>query len=485
MPAAARNILIAAVIIGLDGDRLLRGGPWRLGFAIWVLGVVICIATVATDASRERRLMLGGALLAAFGLVWRDSPTLYAINMLSLLCMAAMTVWVGSGRRVADLTIVESARAGLLAAVNSTLGAASVISDTVASGRTSARQKGSAGAIVVGTALAVPPIVIVATLLASSDKVFGDMLSAATKFAMSNGVAHLTVIAMLAWISAGWMRASLGNAIGATVAAPSSPRLPFVSVSIGLYSLIALLGSFIAVQARVIFGGASFLRATAGLTVATYARDGFFQLILASAVVLVTLVMADWCMTEDDSLAQRRYRVAATVLLVMVTALLVSSAVRIGLYVTEFGLSVERIFASSAIVWVIGALAAFAGTTLRGHAGRFMPVTLLLTVAWVACVNLINPDAVVARVNIARAERGETFDAEFHARLSADSLPVLIAEADRLRTSECEALEVGLRRRLEQRFVAGGDASGDWRSRNAPIWRARAWIESKAALCPP
>ena len=200
MPAAARNILIAAVIIGLDGDRLLRGGPWRLGFAIWILGVVICIGTVATDASRERRLMLGGALLAAFGLVWRDSPTLYAINMLSLLCMAAMTVWVGSGRRVADLTIVESARAGLLAAVNSTLGAASVISDTVASGRTSARQKGSAGAIVVGTALAVPPIAVVATLLASSDKVFGDMLSAATKFAMSNGVAHLTVIAMLAWI---------------------------------------------------------------------------------------------------------------------------------------------------------------------------------------------------------------------------------------------------------------------------------------------
>ena len=484
MPASARKILIAAMIVGVAGDRLLRGGTWRLGFAIWVVGIVICIATVAADASRERRLMLGGVLLAAFGLVWRDSPTLYVIDMLSLLSMAGMAVWIGSGRTVADLTVVESVRAGLLTAVNVSLGAGSVISKAVAHGRVSARQKGSAGAIIAGAALAVPPLAVVATLLASSDKVFGDMLTTATTFAMKNGIEHLVLIALLAWIAAGWMHASLGSVLGATVDAPRSPRLPFVSVSIGLYSLIALLGAFIAVQARVIFGGAAFLRQTAGLTVAAYARDGFFQLILASAVVLVTLVMAEWCLTEDDAIARRRYRVAATALLAMVGALLVSSAVRIGLYVNEFGLSTDRMFASSAIVWVSGALAAFAITTLRGHGGRFMPVTLLLTVAWVAGLNLINPDAVVARVNLARAERGEVFDAEFHARLSADALPVLVAGAHRLRAADCMALESDLRKRLRTRFGSGGDASGDWRTRNVPLWTVHAWIDSGAAFCP-
>jgi hypothetical protein len=291
------------------------------------------------------------------------------------------------------------------------------------------------------------------------------------------------VILVLAWLAAGWMRATLGDAIGAKVPVPASPRLPFLSISVGLYALIALLGTFIAVQARVLFGGAAFLRETEGLTVATYARDGFFQLILAAGVVLVTLVMAEWFMTDEDDAARRRYRTGATVLLAMVSTLLVSSAVRIGLYVNEFGMSVDRMLAVSGIVWVFAALATFASTTLRGEAGKFMPVTLLVTVAWVALVNLSNPEAIVVRVNLARAERGETFDAAYHGKLSADALPALRAGASRLAAPQCLALEAEIRNRFFLRFGSAGDANGDWRGRNLPLWRAEAWLKSGQGVC--
>ena len=387
MKTPARNIILAALIVGLDGDRLLRGGEVRLGFAVWIAGLVICTWAIGKSHSRERHLVICGTVLAAFGLALRDSPMLNAIDMLSVLCMGALSVWVGSGRRVADLTILESVRAGILAMINTIAGAANVIGDAAARRTGGASGKGIAGALVVGSVLAAPPLLVVGALLASSDKVFDRILSTLASGIMSDGLTHLLVIAMLAWLASGWMRATLGDAIGATVEVPASPRLPFMSVSIGLYALIVLLGTFIAVQARVVFGGAAFLRQTEGLTVATYARDGFFQLILAAGVVLVTLVMAEWFLTADDAVGRRRYRTAAAILLAMVATLLVSSAVRIGLYVNEFGLSIDRSLASAAIVWVSAALATFAGTTLRNAPAKFMPVTLLMTVGWVALLD--------------------------------------------------------------------------------------------------
>jgi Domain of unknown function (DUF4173) len=483
MKASARNTLIAALIIGLDGDRLLRGDALRLGFALWVTSIVICTLVVGGRGTTERRLVLGGITVAAFGLVWRDSEMLNVIDTLSVMTMGAVGVWIGSGRRIAELTIPESVRAGALAALNTLGGAPHVIGDAVSNRSGAGNGKGTAGALVVGSVLAVPPLIVVAALLASSDKVFDRMLSTFANGIMSDGLQHLTVILVLAWLAAGWMRATLGDAIGAKVPVPASPRLPFLSISVGLYALIALLGTFIAVQARVLFGGAAFLRETEGLTVATYARDGFFQLILAAGVVLVTLVMAEWFMTDEDDAARRRYRTAATVLLAMVATLLVSSAVRIGLYVNEFGMSVDRMLAVSGIVWVFAALATFASTTLRGEAGKFMPVTLLVTVAWVALVNLTNPEAIVVRVNLARAERGETFDAAYHGKLSADALPALRAGASRLPAPQCLALEAEIRNRFSLRFGSAGDANGDWRGRNLPLWRAEAWLKSGQGVC--
>ena len=177
------------------------------------------------------------------------------------------------------------------------------------------------------------------------------------------------------------------------------------------------------------------------------------------------------------------------------------------MYVNEFGLSVDRIFACAAIVWVGAALAAFSATTLRGQGARFMPVTLLVTVAWVTMVNVINPDAIVVRVNVGRAERGHAFDASFHARLSADALPAILANADRLSASDCAALELAMRARdVLPLIVAATNTRGtanasehanatanantserasrpDWRGLSLPLWRAQVWRASGRRVC--
>ena len=171
----------------------------------------------------------------------------------------------------------------------------------------------------------------------------------------------------LAWTAAGWLRAALGDPIRAPVTQLRSPALVFASVSVGLYVLMAIVALFLATQARVLFGGAAFLMATQGLTVANYAREGFFQMVGASAVVLATLVIADWLLDPNDAVARRRYHVAGAVLVVLVAATLVSAIVRMSLYVSEFGLTVDRGMASAVMVWVVAALVAFSASILRGQ----------------------------------------------------------------------------------------------------------------------
>jgi hypothetical protein len=215
-----------------------------------------------------------------------------------------------------------------------------------------------------------------------------------------------------------------------------------------------------------------------------YARQGFFELVAAAVVVLATLVIAEWLMADDDPVGRRHYRWVSIALLVLVAALLVSSAVRIWLYLNEFGLSVDRAFASAGILWVFGVLAAFATTTLRGQSSRFMSAAVMVTAAWVAMMNLSNPEALVVQVNVARAAQGQPFDAKYHASLSADALPALRDHASQLGAADCAALQQDLRTWWGERLLDPADGGRDWRSTNLPLLRARAWHVAGASVCP-
>ena len=470
---------IAALVLGVSGDLLLRGGMWRLGFALWIT-VLVIIATILTPhLPTARRLLLAGVVAAAAGLVLRDSPLLYAIDMLSLLCTGALVIWQASGKRIADLTILETIRAALLAAINSIAGAVGTLRTTSVQRDAMERDRWPIRSLLIGLVIAVPPLFIVALLLSSSDAVFRQLLDNVLRVFATNALNHLAVILGLAWITAGWLRANCGDVIGADVGTPHTPALPFATVGIGLYLLGALLVLFVATQARVLFGGEAFLRQAAGLTAAEYARDGFFQLIAAAGVVMATLLAAEWLMNPDDSNARRQYRAAGLLLVIMVGALLVSAAARIGIYVRQFGLSIDRAFACAVIVWVFATLLTATFTTLRGRSDRFAPTTLFVTIAWVALLNVVNLEAIVVRTNVARASKGASFDAAFHARLSADALPALRASAATLSRTDCEALAAHLINTWQER-VAGEPIR--WQSASLPLAQARTWYAEGAKL---
>ncbi len=476
MPQRTWKVLIAAAVIGISGDWLLRGGQWRLGFTLWLLTLIAAVFIIGSRGSRERNLLLAGVALASFGLVLRDSPMLYGIDMLSVLCVGALLIRQGTGATLSRLHTVDVPRVGLIALAN-TLGGAPRVRGLRERGDDTHRDQ-TLRALLIGAALSVPPIAVMTALLTASDPVFKDLLQ---HIFGVNLLSHLLIVLLLAWIASGWLRATCGSAIGASIPEMRSPALPFVAVGVVLSTLIAVLAAFLITQARVLFGGEAFLRSTAHLSLAEYARNGFFQMILAAGVVLSTLVVTEWLLPADASAEHNRYRRLAMALLVMVAALLASATTRIALYVSRFGLSMDRALAIAVIVWVFAAVIVFAHCVLQHETDRFFPRVLVLTVVWVASLNVMNPEALVTRINIARAATGAPFDVTYHARLSADAVPTLVHGAPQLGAVVCRQLRYAITGARTQT----SDTTRDWRSTDLDEAQADAWYDRGALInCP-
>lgn len=485
----ARLILLAALVVAIAGDLLLRVDEPRLGFTLLIALVTGSAFAIGGRADRERSVLLVGTAIAALGVVLRDSEALYRIDFLSVLCMGALTVWRGSGQSLARLEVLDAPRAAVLAVLTTLVGAPEVLRAGGGAESDAGARAARTRALAIGVVIALPPLLLVMALLGSADSVFGSFLQTAADFLALEGMQHVIVIVVLGWLAMGWLLGSLGGLLDRSLGGQlggspvvrlpevPSPGLPFASVSVGLYGLVVLLTLFLGTQVRVLFGGAQYLSATAGLTVAEYAREGFFQLVVVAGIVLVTLVAADWLVARDDE-AVRRYRAAGTVLVGLVTALLISAVARMWLYVTNFGLTIDRVLATAIMLWVVAAIVTFAATMLRGRGERFAPVMLLVTVVWVASLNAANPEAIVVRTNVTRAAAGMTFDAPYHAKLSADALPTLLAAAPRLPAEECAALSESLATVWKARRAA----RNDWRMLSLPYARAIAAGTGEASI---
>lgn len=491
--AHGRTLIVGALLLGVGGDILLRGADLRLGATLWIV-LVVTGAIVAhgmrsdrgneASGGRERVILLAALLLAASGFVLRDDPMLFSIDLMSVLVLGALLAWSGRGERLASFQIDDGVRATLTALWGAFAGAVRVLrlglSDPAEEGEVSSRRARRRD-FVVGAVIAVPPILIVASFLGAADPVLGEWLASWSAIVSEETLEHLLVIGVIGWAAAGWL-GSIARGDAAERAGPGPIRADtvFARIAPSLYGLSGLLAIYLGLQARVLFGGAAYLAATGGLTVAEYARAGFFDLAAVSAVVLGVLLVADRVLDQARAADARHFRTAGTLLLLLVSILIVSALARMGLYVRYFGLSTERLYALAAMLGIGVALGWFGWTVLRGQRSRFGPGLLVATGLWVVLLNVSNPEAIVVRVNVERAVGGKPFDVPYHRALSADALPALGAALQVLPSAPCMAL----RDALAQDSRARRHEPSDWQSWSVPT-SARRLRAQEGARCGP
>jgi hypothetical protein len=193
-----------------------------------------------------------------------------------------------------------------------------------------------------------------------------------------------------------------------------------------LAALNTLFVAFVLVQLRVFFGGQAYVREVTGLTLAEYARSGFFVLVAVAALVVVTLLACDGLLSGTALGALRIARRLATSLTVLVAIVMVSAMARMGLYMKSFGLSADRLYATAAMCWIAALLVMLRLTVLRERSRAF--TIGALRAGWVTLLALaaMNPDAVIVRANAALADRVPFDYAYARNVLSADAVPSLV-----------------------------------------------------------
>lgn len=158
-----------------------------------------------------------------------------------------------------------------------------------------------------------------------------------------------------------------------------------------------------------------------GYTYARYAREGFFQLLFVCILNVIIVLLGSGLFRKNKILN------AFLILITLCTYIMIaSSAYRMGLYVSEYGLTATRL----CVFWALGVIALFMlGVILSICKPAFSLFRYGIIVIGVCYLVLAfaRPDYLVARYNTVCME---DTDYKYLMSLSTDASPALAADAD-------------------------------------------------------
>lgn len=483
---STRVVFACALALGILADALVRV-EGRPGLNVALFAVIGTVAlwlisrrrALAVDA--ESRWLVAGAAGICLLLIWRDAEAL------AVFCLFAAIVFIGlaAGRAarawattayIADVA-VAAARTGLLIALGP-FGWSLGKTRAVAPARP--RELPLVRTVARGTVMALPPLVVLTLLLASADPVFQHLVQYTFVDSLGPALEHALFAGVIAWLASGYLRAYLvpDNNVMSRVQLPR-PAFSASEIAIATTLLDVLFVLFMIVQVRYLFGGAELVQVTEGLSYAEYARRGFFELVAATALVVPVLLVADWAAGDQEPRGRRALRATSAVLVLLLVGVLASAAFRMKLYQQAYGWTEDRIYGSAFMIWLALLLVWLAVTVLRAKRQRFVFGAVMAGAICLIGLHIVNPHALVARVNIDRAAAGAEIDGRYLRTLSADAVPVLIDRLAVLNDAErCRVTEM-----LKDKW--SGERRGGWRTWNLSDAHARARVAQLAPVtCP-
>ena len=412
----ARSALMA-LLVGLLAAIAVPGSRAGFGLAITALAIV----AGAADASRERRPWRAAYLLMAAALALtpliRDAGWLVVVNLsaATALCATALagrSSWHGLlGAPGAVLRRLPVAPLALARA--SALAAPVPAAESV---------HGAARGAAIGGGL----VVVFGTLFTSADGAFAELIADVTPGGQFLGELPLRlIVAGLAATLAGGLALTAGAAPRPELGAAAAGRLAPLEWGVALAALVALFAAFVGVQFVVLFGGSEHVLETADLTYSEYARQGFDQLLVASALVLAVVAGARRWARAQTPAHRLLLRVLLGALCAFTLVIVASALHRLDLYVDTFGATRLRVIAAAACAW-LGGLLLLLLAMLVSDRDRWLPrAAVALSGAAAIAFTLANPDGWIAGRNVERFREEGRFDAAYASTLSADAVPEL------------------------------------------------------------
>jgi hypothetical protein len=426
------GLALVALGIGVLGDLAVRSGLVGLAGALLVVATSAALLASGRLATRQARLLVALAALFGVWLALRTSGWLLPLDLVAAFGLLVLGVSLSSGGSVADLPL-----AGLLARAWHAALHAIVVPEALVRLAGTTRTRGSATwAVIRGMVLAVPVVLVLGVLLVSADAVFASLV--VVDFDGADLFGHAFVVVFAAWAFLALLRVS-------SAAAPAP--LPSVKVRLGavealvvLGSVILLFGGFAVSQAVAVIGGAGYVQRTTGLTYAEYARSGFFQLLWVAALTVTGLLLLRAVTDRAEPQSRRRFAVLSCIVCGLTLLIVAVAERRLALYSEVYGLTMLRLYCTIFAVWigVVLLLLTLWLAGVRGDRAWFPAAAAGCGLALLLGLNVANPEALVARVNLQR-EAPIAPDTQYvTSGLSDDAVPTVAELLPRLDAAERE-----------------------------------------------
>jgi hypothetical protein len=453
-------LLLAALALGSGWYLAARYLPGQVSFVVQCLLFAFAVTrlervSALALSSPDRTLLAVPAAILLAAMSWRDAEALVVLDGAALVLLAALTVPDAAGR-----PLVVSGPAAYLermvrAAAGWTLGAIPLAWATASVLPLPGRWR-SLAATGLGVAAVSPALLLFAALLSSADPAFGQLLESIVAIDLGPLLPHLFGVALATWCAGGLLWAAARRPEPHPAFPPAGGRVGIATLAGALGAIELLFALFMVMQSRYLFGGYAHVLGVEGMTVADYARRGFFELVAVAGLTLPILLLAGWALDVRRPEDRVRLRWHVLGLVGLLFLLLASALSRMLLYTREFGLTEQRVYVTACLGWLACVFAWFVLTQLRGTPERFATGAFAAGLQVLLALNLLDVDGMIVRVNAARAREGRSFDASYVTGLGAGAVPQVLRVADGLPAAErCAVL-----REMEARWlkeVSGGE----------------------------
>lgn len=434
-----RRVLAASLALGLLAELWFDGPALGLGFPLFValaLGAGVALGgREGWQAARATRWLLVPILTFAAFVAVRDSTSLTAFNVLAVLGLSTLLVahWPGTPR-LASLTVAQLPLQAFEVVVLGLVKSLQVAAQAAERAPGSPALKRVLVPAVRALAFTLPLVALFAALLSSADGIFAQLVSLEwlPQDLLSSAAARSLVVLGVAFPLAG----AYAHALRRPARGESAPTVPAQATLLGpaeglsaLGALVALFTLFAWVQLKVLlFKDAAMLPAE--LTWADYAHEGYFQLLFTAGLVLALLMLLPRLVRLPSPLHARAFKLLSTTLVALTVGVLASALTRLSLYEEAYGLTELRLWCDVFAFCLAGVLV-WRAVTLWALTDRFALGALAGCVAFVLSLDVLNPDDLIARRNLARDRATVGLDEPYLASLSADASPAIFEAAAR------------------------------------------------------
>lgn len=336
------------------------------------------------------------------------------------------------------------------------------------------------GKVLTGLAISFPILLVVITLLASADGVFHHVLIWLPN--MLDRISFGEIIVRTLWIILMGM-GLFGLVWGfvdskiydwnvqpkeyGPVLAPVTFRVDPVIMATILIAINTVYVLFVIVQFSYLFGAWEGMLPE-GSSYADYARSGFFELIMVTAINFVILMLALGSDGKRGGLLQKVIHILLYILVGCSTVMLYSAYTRLTLYEEAYGYTTIR-FLVHAFMIFMGLLLILAAVRIAVPRLPLAKCYIVLGLASYVVMNYIGMDVIIANKNMERYEVSGKLDADYLVGLSPEVIPSLI------KFSRKE--EGMLDQFLRNEWWDGAQIERKWQSFNFPEYRAQRELE--------